>query len=133
MASSVIWESVNLRQISRKSGEAFAAIGNGRISLSATACELIDNIYNYNYVEVQFGKQNGKVAKIGLRFTNTKTATCLNLARRKYKGQIVEGLNINSRALIAEFFGKTKDNITTRYAIEKIDQNMLAIDITREF
>jgi len=126
------WKLVNVKQVPGRGGEAFATVGQGRISLSSTACKMIENIYELKYVEAHAGKVNDTTEKIGLRFSKTKTQNSLCYARRKYKGEYVEGLEIRSKALIAEFFGKTKDNSSTRHPVEKIDNTMIAIDITKE-
>ena len=43
---------------------------NGRISLNATACELIPGFYSLKYAEVYCGSIEGKLKKIRLQFTN---------------------------------------------------------------
>ena len=126
------WKQVNVKQVAGRGSEAFATVGQGRISLSATACRMIENIYELNYVEALSGKVNDTTEKIGLRFSKTKTPNSLCYSRRKYKDKYVEGLEIRSKALISEFFGKIKDNSSTRHPVEKIDNTMLAVDITRE-
>ena len=126
------WKQVSIKQFARQGNEAFATVGQGRISLSATACKMIENIYELKYIEAHAGKVNDTTEKIGLRFSNTKTPNSLRYSRRKYKDRFVEGLDIRSKALVAEFFGKTKDNTSTRHPVDKIDNSMLAIDITKE-
>ena len=126
------WKQVSVKQVSGRGGEAFATVGQGRISLSSTACKMIENIYELCYVEAHAGKVNDTTEKIGLRFRKTKTPNSLCYTRRKYKGRYAEGLEIRSKALVAEFFGKIKDNSSTRHPVEKIDNSMLAIDITKE-
>lgn len=39
--ANLIWESVDIKQAARRSGEAFASIGQGRITLNADACDLL--------------------------------------------------------------------------------------------
>jgi len=126
------WKQVSVKRVPGRGNEAFATVGQGRISLSATACKMIDNIYELDYVEALAGKVNDTTEKIGLRFSKTKSPNSLCYSRRKYKDRYVEGLEIRSKALIAEFFGKIKDNSSTRHPVEKIDNSMLAIDITKE-
>ena len=128
----VKWKQISVKQASRRSGEVFASVGQGRISLSAAACGLLDNVDELKFVEAHYGSENGKATKIGLRFSEAKTPNSLNVYRSKYKGKYVGGLNVNSRALIAEFFGKLKDNKSTRHPVEKVNKDMLAIDITKE-
>ena len=126
------WKQISVKQVPGRGSEAFATVGQGRISLSASACTMIEDIYELNYVEAHSGKVNETTEKIGLRFIKTKTPNSLCYSRRKYKDKLVGGLEIRSKALIAEFFGKTKDNKSTRHPVEKIDKSMLAIDITKE-
>lgn len=128
----LVWETVNVSQSTRRSGEAFASIGQGRIALNADACDLIDNIYNYKWVNVIQAKQGNRVIKIGFRFTNNKEKYSLSAKRRKYKGQEAEGININSKQLVKKYFGETKEALTSRYSVEKIDENTIAIDISKE-
>jgi len=40
----IIWQLINVKQISGSSGEAFARVGQGMISLSAAACRLLDSM-----------------------------------------------------------------------------------------
>jgi len=129
----VMWQLVNVKQMPRMVSEAFARVGQGNIALSAAACRMIEGVYDYSFVEIHCGSVNNTAVKIGVRFIKTKTPNCLKFYQRKYKGKLTDGINIRSKALILEFFGKSKENITTRYPVEKIDYNMLAIDITKEF
>ena len=117
----LVWESVELNSTARRAGEAIASIGQGRIALNADACDLIDNIYQYEWVNVIQGRNGNKVVKIGLRFSNNKDKNSLRPVRRKYKGEAVDGLNINSKQLIKKFFGETKESQTSRYSVERID------------
>ncbi|RMD02358.1 hypothetical protein D9O40_06135 [Clostridium autoethanogenum] len=128
----LIWETVNVRQSTRRSGEAFASIGQGRISLNADACDLIDDIYNYDWVNIMQAKEGNRVVKIGIRFTNTKDNYSLRAVRRKYKNENAEGININSKQLVKKYFGETKETSTSRYLVEKVDESTLAINISRE-
>lgn len=130
--ANLIWESVDIKQSARRSGEAFASIGQGRIALNADACDLLDNIYSYEWVEVMQAKNGNKVVKLGLRFSNVKQRNSLRATRRKYKGEEVEGININSKQLIKRYFGETKETSTSRHSVEKMDDNTIAIDILKE-
>ena len=128
----LIWESVELKQSTRRSGEAFASIGQGRVALNADTCDLIENIYDYEWVNIIQAKNGNKVVKIGLRFTKEKEKTSLRATRRKYKGEDVDGININSKQLVKRYFGETKEGTTSRFGVEKIDNNTIAIDILNE-
>lgn len=128
----LVWEAVDIKQSRRRTGEAFASIGQGRISLNADTCDLLENIYSYEWVNVIQAKSGNKVIKIGLRFTNEKGRSSLRAIRRKYKGKEVEGININSKPLVKRYFGETKEISTSRYAVEKIDNNTIAINILKD-
>lgn len=130
--SNLVWEKVDVKQISRRSGEAFASIGQGRIALNPEACELIENIYSYKWVNVLQAKKGNQVVKLGLRFTNNKDKNSLSVTRRKYKGHEIEGININSKSIVKQFFGEIKETTTGRYNVEKIDDVTIAIDILKE-
>lgn len=129
--SDYVWESVEIKQSARRTGEAFASIGQGRIALNADACDLIENIYDYEYVDVNKAKVGTSII-IGLRFSKRKSQNSIHITRRKYKGELVDGLNINCKQLIKIFFGETKETSTSRYPVEKVDGNMLAINTQKE-
>lgn len=128
----LVWETVDVKQMSRKSGEPFASIGQGRIALNPEACCLIEDIYSYRWITIMQAKTGNKVVKIGLHFTNDREKNSLRASRRKYKGKEVDGININSRSLIKRFFGETKETSTGRYKVEKMDKDILTIDIVDE-
>ena len=128
----LFWEAVELKQSVRRSGEAFASIGQGRIAINPDACDMIDNIYDYEWVNVMQAKSGNKVVKIGLQFTKEKGKNSLRVARRKYKGEFVDGININSKQLVKKYFGETKETSTSRYSVEKIENDTIAIDILKE-
>ena len=130
--ANLVWESVDIKQAARKNGEPFASIGQGRIALNPEACELIKNIYDYEYAEVMQAKSGNKVVKLGFRFIKTKTGTAIHATRRKYKGELVDGINFNCKALIKRYFGETKENCTTRHAVELMGDNIIAIDLFNE-
>ena len=127
-----IWEAVSIKQSARRSGEPFASIGPGRVALNADACDLIDDIYKYEWISVLQAKKGNRVAMIGLRFTNDKNENSLRATRRKYKGQEVDGININSKQLVKKYFGETKETSTGRFSVEKVDDSTIAIDIQKE-
>ncbi len=129
---SEIWEKVELKQTSRRVGEPIASIGQGRLALNADACDLISNIYDYEWVQLTQAREGGRITKIGLEFTNKNENGKLRALRRKYKGKYVEGLNINSKQLVKKYFGETKETSTARFAVKKINDKTLAIDISKE-
>ena len=77
---------------------------NGRISLNATACELIPGFYSLKYAEVYCGSIEGKLKKIRLQFTNDKTFKSIPISRKKYKGTFTNGAVIHSKSLVNDIF-----------------------------
>ncbi len=128
----LIWESVELKQSARRSGEAFASIGQGRIAINADACDLIEDIYDYEWVNVIQARNGKEIVKIGIRFTKEKEKNSIRATRRKYKGENVDGININSKQLVKKYFGETKETSTSRFPVEKVDDNTIAIDLLNE-
>lgn len=128
----VAWETIDIKQYRSKRGEKFASIGGGRISLSAAACSLIDNIYDYEWIEVKQGKKSNKVVQIGLFFTNNEEDNYLRPTRIRSNGKEVKGIYINSRPLVRKYFGETKEISASRYTVEKVGENAIAINILEE-
>ena len=128
----LIWETVDIKQATKKNGEAFASIGQGRIALNPEACDLVKDIYDYEWADVIQAKEGNKVVKIGFRFTKKKSNCSVRATRRKYKGELVEGINFNCKALIKKYFGETKETCTTRHSVEPVDSNTISIDIFHE-
>ena len=84
---------------------------SGRISLNSAACELVPNIYSYNFAEIYCGSIDGKLKKIRLQFTNDKTFKSIPLSRKKYKGSFTNGAVVHSKSLINDIFN-TYPNLT---------------------
>jgi len=126
------WKQLDLKQTPTRGSEAFARVSQSCISLSATACGMIENIYDYSYVEIHCGMVNGTAVRIGLRFNKEKKPKSIRVSRRKHKGEYIGGLDIRSKAAIEEIYGKVKDDKSSRHPVENIDDNMISIDITKE-
>ena len=127
------WEEVDVQQISRRSGGKYASINEGRIALSPEACEMVKDVYDYPYVNIRIARNdNFKVEKVAINFAKQKTDKTIDVSRRKYKGEVIDGLNINSKQLVALIFGDSKNKKTTRYAVEVGGDLTLIIDVTRE-
>lgn len=127
-----IWETVDVKQNARRSGEAIATISEARISLSPAACALIDGVYTLPYVEIKIAKdENQKIRRIGVFLNNEKSESGLSVTRRRYKGEFTEGLNINSKNLVIALFGEMSDK-TKKYRVEKGGNNLLIIDVQKE-
>lgn len=86
---------------------------SGRISLNSAACELVPNIYLYNFVEIYCGSINERLKKIRIQFTNDKTFKSLPLSRKKYKGAFTNGAVVYSKSLVKNIFNTYPDLSST--------------------
>lgn len=128
----LVWETIDVKQNKRMSGEPIATISEARISLSPAACALVDNIYSLPYVEIKVAKdENQKISRIGVFLNENKGESGLSVTRRKYKGEFTEGLNINSKSLVNALFGEMGDK-TKKYGVTKGGNNLLIIDVQKE-
>lgn len=97
---------------------------NGRISLNATACELIPGFYSLKYAEVYCGSIEGKLKKIRLQFTNDKTFKSIPISRKKYKGTFTNGAVIHSKSLVNDIFSTYPDlERTSHFSVEPLTIN----------
>ena len=97
------WETVKLTGNVKSKGKPYASVGFSRISLSAAACELIENHQSIQYVE--FCKASGSTW-VGLRLLKEPTADALKVSRKKdSNGKYVTGMDITSKAMIENMFG----------------------------
>lgn len=127
-----LWETVDVKQNTRRNGEAIATISEARISLSPSACALVDDVYSLPYVEIKVAKdENKKINRIGVFLNSDKGESGLSVTRRRYKGEFTEGLNINSKNLVIALFGEMGDK-TKKYGVTKGGSNLLIIDVQKE-
>ena len=126
------WESVDAKQLTRRVGESIATVSDARLTLSPTACSLIDDVYNLPYVEIKIARNDkNSVEKIGVFLLSEKSENSLSVTRRKYNGGFAEGININSKSLINILFGELGDK-TKKFHVEKGGDNLLIIDVNKE-
>ncbi|MEN6417645.1 MAG: hypothetical protein ABFC73_01850 [Clostridiaceae bacterium] len=131
---SVDWELIDIKQLSRRIGEAYASFSESRISLSPTACEMVSDVYNKPYVQIRVARDDGGKARlVGLKFLKDKGENSLLVTRRKYKGDFVDGLNINSKSLVQIILGENFSGKTTRYEAEVNEDGLLVIDLGKVF
>ncbi len=131
---SVDWEIVDVKQLSRRIGEAYASFSESRISLSPAACELIEDIYGKPYVQIRIARDaTGKTKLVGLKFSREKGENGLLVTRRKYKGDFVDGLNINSKSLVQIVLGEDFAGKTMRYEVKRDVDDLLIIDLEKVF
>ena len=122
------WSVVKITPDKKGRNTPFASIGFGKISLSAAACELIDNYEKYTYVQLLRGKRNNKLC-IGVRFLQNSTQDSIAVKRKVVDGKTIAGLTIENKGIIEELFGITGTaKKATRYNVEKDnDENILII------
>ena len=101
------WEpfiSTRSRRTSHTLPQITIAKDTGRIAINSASCELIPNIYTYNYAEIYCGSINEKLKKIRIQFTNEKTFKSVPLTRKKYKGSYTAGVMIHSKSLVKNIY-----------------------------
>lgn len=125
------WTRVVLeKQRSRKVGEPIASVVNGMITFNSTACNLIDDIYDYEWVEVLESMQEGRAAKLAFKFTNKKDEYVLHATRKNHKGKALDAISVHSRQLVKRYFGELRK--VSRYRVSKTNDKTLVIDILSE-
>ena len=124
------WEVVKIPENKRGRTMPYVSVGFGRLSLSAAACELIENHESVKYVELLKGKINNKLC-IGVRLLQEPTANSLAVSRKKdSNGKFVTGMDISNKRVIEDLFGPSGSaQKTTRYNVRKDDEadNILII------
>ena len=76
------WEVVKIPTSSRGRTSPYASVGFGRLSLSAAACELIDNYETYTHVQLLKNRVNNRLC-IGVRFLKEAAPDSLKISRKK--------------------------------------------------
>jgi len=122
------WETVKIEGGNKGRSTPYVSVGFGRVSLSAAACELLDDYNQYKYVEFLKAQDNGKVC-IGLKFLREYTSNSTIIKRRKQKdGKLVGGMDIPNKRTVEELFGPTGSaNKATRFNVKKYEDNILGI------
>ena len=113
------WSIVKISSDKRGRHVPFASIGFGKISLSAAACELIDNYEQYNYTELLRGKKDNKLC-IGVRLLKEPTQDSIRIKRKIVDNKPIAGITIECKNTIEELFGITGTaRKITRYNVER--------------
>lgn len=122
------WETVKIENINKGRTVPYASVGFGRVSLSAAACELLENYNQYAYVVFLKSRDNGKLC-IGLKFLKEYAPNSIAIGRRKTKdGKIVAGIDVTNKRVMEDLFGPTGSaNKATRFDVKKYDYNILGI------
>ena len=124
------WEIVKIPENQRRRGTPYASVGYGRLSLSAAACELIENYEQIKCVELLKGKINNQLC-IGVRCLKETTSNSLMVSRKKdSNGKYITGMDITNKHIVESLFGPVGSaNKVTRFKVRKDDdaENILII------
>ena len=113
------WEIVKIEPRSKGRNLPFASVGNGRVELSAAACELIEGYKKYQYVQLLKAKEKGELV-VGVKFLYEDTDHAIKLGIKKQGGKEINGRTIASKSIVGELFGINGTQKTmTRYNVEK--------------
>ena len=114
------WEVVKPPENRRGKNLPYASVGFGRLSLSAAACELIEDHRSITHVELLRGKLNNNLC-IGIRLLNEPTEHSLSVSRKKdSNGKFVTGMDITNKHVIESLFGPAGSaKKATRYNVKK--------------
>ena len=116
------WEIVKIPTSSRSRTSPYASVGFGKLSLSAAACELIDNYEEYNYVQLRKDRVNNRLC-IGVEFLEEASPNSIKISRKKMKnGKYVGGIDISNSKVLESLFGLAATaKKVTRYDVKKDD------------
>lgn len=124
------WEIVKLPTSRRGRTSIGASVGFGRLTITADACELIDNHEVYTYVQLLKKRENNRLC-VGVQFLKEESPNSIRIYRRKkesgkYGGEI---LICNSPVLESLFGTVATAKKATRYNVEKDDayENILVV------
>ena len=124
------WEIVKIPTNSKGRNSPYASGGFGRLSLSAGACELIDNYEEYTYVQLLKNRINNRLC-IGVLFIKDSTTDSIKICRKKMaNGKYVGGIDISNSKVLESLFGLAATaKKVTRYDVKKDDsyKNFLVI------
>ncbi len=112
------WEVVRITGNKSNKNTPFASVGLGRITLSSTACELIDNFEKYDYAIFLKARKDGAMC-VGIKLLESHQENALRICRRKYKGKVIErSFSIDNKQVVEELFGVQGTNKSVvRYPI----------------
>ena len=116
------WEVVKIPTSTKGRTSPYASVGFGRLSLSAAACELIDNYEEYTHVQLLKNRINNRLC-IGVLFLKEASSDSIKISRKKMtNGKFVGGIDISNSKVLESLFGlaATKKK-ATRYEVKKDD------------
>ena len=122
------WEVVKIESSSRVNGKPVASVGFGRISLNSSACELLDDHKQYNYVQLLKARNAGKLS-VGIKFLKESMQNSITIKRRKTKdGKVVGGIDITNKGAIEGLFGIAGSaNKVSHFDVKKHSDDTLEI------
>lgn len=126
------WETVKIYGEQKGRNTPYASIGRGKISLSAAACELIQDHEKYNYVKLLKATQNKKTL-IGVQFYTEYVSDSIKIKRKVIDGKRITGMNIENKGVIGDLFGNDGfQKGTTRYSVRLDDDDKTILVIFKE-
>lgn len=123
------WETVKIYGDQKGRSTPYASIGRGKISISAAACELIENNEKYTYARLLKATQNKKTF-IGIIFFTEYVDNTIKIKRKEINGKRIAGMTIENKSVIEDLFGTDgSQKATTRYSVklDDDDKNVLVI------
>ena len=116
------WEVVKIPTGSKGRTSPYASVGFGRLSLSAAACELVDNYEACTHVQLLKNRINNRLC-IGVLFLKEASSDSLKISRKKMKnGKLVGGIDISNSKVLESLFGLAATaKKVTRYEVKKDD------------
>ena len=114
------WEVVKIPASTKGRTSPYASVGFGRLSLSAAACELIDNYEEFSYVQLLKNRVNNRLC-IGVLFLKEASPDSLKISRKKMaNGKFVGGVEISNSKVLEGLFGLAATaKKATRYDVKK--------------
>ena len=116
------WEVVKIPTSTKGRTSPYASVGFGRLSLSAAACELIDNYEEYTHVQLLKNRINNRLC-IGVLFLKAASSDSIKISRKKMpNGKFVGGIDISNSKVLESLFGLAATaKKATRYEVKKDD------------
>lgn len=128
--TNLIWETVTIKQHKKNIKTPMVSVGHGRMIINTAACNLINNIFDYEWADIVQAKRNSEIVFLGIKFTKIPLTNSLHVRTIQKKGSELKSLVINSQELVRIFFGeKALRNSTTRYSVTLKEDNTLVVDL----
>lgn len=117
------WQTIEIDKKDKGRTAPFASVGHGRLELSASACNLIENYEDYKFAELLKGEYNGKLC-FGVLFLKENSPNSITISRKKVGDKYIDGATIGNKSVIRKMFGEAGvQNKTTRYDVIRNDED----------